>query len=120
MTLALAGPDFGETLAASIARAYRADAIYFQARAKDNAALASYTLEAGVAFHACRFQRSAAFFAAEAWRSLSRLIEAEAVTLALWQSDNGFVICKALDAAQATRWRAEADDARAEAEGLDR
>jgi hypothetical protein len=72
-----AAPILGETLAQSIARLYRADAIYFQTRAADNAALAAYGLEAGARSHAAKFQRAAAFFAAEAWRALARLIEAE-------------------------------------------
>lgn len=36
-------------------------------------------------------------------------IPVEAATLALWQSDNGFVVCKPLTAAEAKHWRAEAE-----------
>ena len=69
--------DTRETLAQSVARLYRADAIYFQQRAANNAALAVYALDTGALDRACDFQRAAAYFAAQAWRSLSRLIEAE-------------------------------------------
>jgi hypothetical protein len=65
-----------ETLAASIARFDREEAVYFQARAADNSALAVYALGAGApAETTARLQRAAAFFAGEARRSLTRLLE---------------------------------------------
>ena len=69
------GGPYGETLAASIGRLDRADAIYWQQRAKDNAALAAYALHIGALSQAAEFQRATSYFAAEALRSLSRLIE---------------------------------------------
>ena len=67
--------DRGETLTASITRLDRADAIYWQQRAKDNATLAAYALDIRALTRAAEFQRTASYFAAEALRSLSRLIE---------------------------------------------
>jgi hypothetical protein len=65
-----------ETLAASIARFDREEAVYFQARAADNSALAAYARDTGApADTTSSLQRAAAFFGGEARRSLARLIE---------------------------------------------
>jgi hypothetical protein len=58
----------GKTLAASIARLDRADAIYFLQRASNNATLATLAFDAGDIWRATMFQRAAAYFAAEARR----------------------------------------------------
>jgi hypothetical protein len=67
--------DQRESLEASIARLYRAEAIYYQQRAADNSALAAFALVSRAFPEASAFQRAAAYFAAEAWRCLSRLLE---------------------------------------------
>jgi hypothetical protein len=73
---ALSSFESRETLAASVARMDASEAIYFQERAADNAALAAYALDMGApAETAARLQRAAAFFAGETRRSLTRLLE---------------------------------------------
>ncbi len=67
--------DRRETLAASITRCETADACFFQARACDMSALAAFALGVRAFPEAIAFQRAAAFFAAEARRSLFRLLE---------------------------------------------
>jgi len=69
--------DRRETLAASIVRLDRAEAVYFQQRAANNATLATLAFDAGDIRRAATFQRAAAYFAAEGRRSLFRLLEDE-------------------------------------------
>jgi len=64
-----------ETLAASIARCDRADACFFQQRARDMAALAAFSLGHRAFPDAITFQRASAYYAGEARRCLSHLLE---------------------------------------------
>lgn len=74
VTAAFSSFNQRETLAQSIARLDAVEAIFFQQRAADNATLAAQALVTGAPVEtAARLQRAAAYFAAEARRSLSRL-----------------------------------------------
>jgi hypothetical protein len=64
-----------ETLAVSIARCDAADCAFFQARARDMAALAAFALSHRAFMQAITLQRAAAFYAGEARRCLFKLLE---------------------------------------------
>jgi hypothetical protein len=73
----MTGFERRETLAASIAHMDAADCAFFQGRARDMAGLAAFALGARAFPQAITFQRATAYYAGQARRSLSRLIEAE-------------------------------------------
>jgi hypothetical protein len=70
--------DRRETLAESVARLNRADAIFFQTRAADQYKLAEFAFGCRQFPQAITFQRAAAYYAAQALHSLSRFLEASA------------------------------------------
>ncbi len=67
--------DRRETLSASIARCDHADACFFQQRSMEMSTLAAFAVGVRAFPEAIAFQRASAFFAAEARRSLFRLLE---------------------------------------------